>query len=182
VTVAQDLDGDSMLRGAAERCQLAARRTAAFLTRRSSHTRFDGLAEPKRGDVVQGPQPERAPETIKDRLRGLLAAGAGTLVVASTVVVLSPAAASPPVAGSVIDRIEAVRTQLVIERLMREPDGVNPRLTWHTWHDWRDYKDHDQEWNNVGSWHNVGHRDNRWENWQNWHDWSNNAGDWGNRY
>ena len=49
-------------------------------------------------------------------------------------------------------------------RLMRDPGEANlPRLTWHTWHDWRDYKDHDQVWNNVGSWHNVGYRDPQWQ-------------------
>jgi hypothetical protein len=132
---------------------------------------------------VRDPRPEHAAETIADRLRALLA-GAGTLVVASAVVVVHPAAASPPpLAGSVIERLEAIRAQLAAERLLREPDHRDlTRLTWHTWHDWRDYKDHDQVWNNVPSWHNVGYRDDRWQNWGNWHDWKNNVGDWGNRY
>ena len=96
----------------------------------------------------------------------------------------SPAAASPPpLASSLIERVETVRSQLLTERLMREPGEANlPRLTWHTWHDWRDYKDHDQVWNNVASWHNVGYQDSHWQNWQNWHDWGNRSGDWGNKY
>jgi hypothetical protein len=124
------------------------------------------------------------PGSLKDRLRDLLAAGAGTLVVASTVVATPPASAAPaPLADSVIERVETLRSQLAAERLRGGSDPAQPaRLAWHTWHDWRDYKDHDQVWNNVGSWHNVGYRDDRWQNWQNWHDWKNNAGDWGNRY
>ena len=130
------------------------------------------------------PHPERSTERTKNRLRALLAAGAGTLVVASTVVATGPAAASTsPPARSVIERVEAVRAHLGTDRLMRDAGPADhPRLTWHTWHDWRDYKNHDQVWNNVASWHNVGYRDNRWQNWQNWHDWGNKSGDWGNRY
>ena len=132
---------------------------------------------------MQGSRPERASEKIGDRLRELLAAGAGTLVLATTVVVTTPADASPPPARSVVERLETLRAELAAERLLGEAGpGDLPRLAWHTWHDWRDYKDHDQVWNNVGSWHNVGYRDDRWQNWQNWHDWKNNVGDWGNRY
>ena len=132
---------------------------------------------------MQGSRSERTSETIRNRLRELLAVGAGTLVVAS-IVVVTPAAASPPaLADSVIDRVETLRARLAAERLLGDADPAHlPRLAWHTWHDWRDYKDHDQVWNNVGSWHNVGYRDDRWGNWQNWHDWKNNVGDWGNRY
>jgi len=133
---------------------------------------------------VQGPHPQRSSEQIKDRLRGLLTVGAGTLVVASIVVVTSPTAAStPPLARSVIERVEAVRAQLFTDRLMREPGEANlPRLTWHTWHNWQDYQYHDQVWNNVASWHNLGYRDPQWQNWQNWHDWGNRSGDWNNKY
>ena len=79
--------------------------------------------------------------------------------------------------------MEAVRAHRLKERLIGEPGpGELTRLTWHTWHDWRDYKNHDQVWNNVASWHNVGYQSSRWQNWQNWHDWKNDTGDWGNRY
>ena len=126
-------------------------------------------------DAVQTPQPDRSSEKMNDRLRALLAVGAGTLVVASAVVVVSPAAASPPpLAASVIERVEAVRAQFLTGRLMQDPANANgPRLAWHAWHDWQDYPYHDQVWNNVPSWHNLGYQDPRWQNWQNWHDWNN---------
>jgi len=124
---------------------------------------------------------ERPGERILERWRGILGA-AGTLVIASAVVV-TPGASAAVAPGSVIERVEAARAQLALERLLRDAGEANhTRLTWHTWHDWRDYKDHDQSWNNVGSWHNVGYQSDRWQNWQNWHDWKNNEGDWGNRY
>ena len=71
---------------------------------------------------MQLPPPDHSGDTIKDRLRGLLSAGAGALVVASTVVVTAPAVASPwPPAESVIERVEAVRAQRLTERLIDEP-------------------------------------------------------------
>ena len=128
---------------------------------------------------MQGPGRERSSERMKDRLRGLLAAGAGTLVVASAVVtapaVTAPAAASPlPPARSIIERAEAVRAQLFTEELRRGPGEENlPQLSWHAWNNWENYQYHDQVWDNSPWWHNVGYQDSQWHNWQNWHDWRN---------
>lgn len=119
-----------------------------------------------------------------NRLRGLLAAGAGSLVVASAVVVTAPATASTVApARSVIERVEAVRAQLALDGLMRAPgDAPAQQLAWHAWNNWENYQYQDQVWNNVPSWHNVGYRAPEWTNWHNWHDWGNNHGDWGNKY
>jgi hypothetical protein len=134
-------------------------------------------------DAVPPPGSEHSPERLKDRLRGLLKAGAGSLVVASAVVMTAPSAAAiRPPSGTIVERVEALRARLAIDRLMPPPgDRRQPRLAWHAWHDWQDYADHDQVWNNVSSWHNLGYQDPRWGNWGNWHDW-HDWNDWNNRY
>ena len=132
---------------------------------------------------MHGLDGQRSSEGMKDRLRALLAAGAGTLVVATAVVMTEPASASIPPARAVVERVEAVRASLVLENLSRDPGTeTRPQLVWHSWSNWENYQYQDQVWANVPNWHNVGYRDPEWHNWQNWHDWGNRSGGWNNRY
>lgn len=114
----------------------------------------------------------------KSKLRRLLATGAGSLVVATTVVVTTAApAALSPAAASLTERVAEARATLIAPASPWGPDGArDARLAWHAWHNWQDSQYHDQVWNNVPSWHNLGYQDPRWQNWQNWHDWN----DWRN--
>ncbi len=122
--------------------------------------------------------PDRANQhqRVKSALRTLLAAGAGTLVVASTIVVTATAEAAPS-PGSLAERVEQARARLTAQMPRSSADGT--KLAWHAWHNWQDSQYHDQVWSNVPSWHNTGYADPRWQNWQNWHNW-HDWNDWRN--
>jgi len=95
----------------------------------------------------------------------MLQAGAGTLVIASAVVTASPAAAAtPPSAPTIEQRVEQARAALGSGQ--QRDASVPDRLAW---------------WGNraifvrpVPVWPN-------WPNWHNWHNWANYGGPyWGN--
>ncbi len=102
----------------------------------------------------------RARRLTKDRLASLLTAGAGSLVLATTVMTAPAAASPPPSRQPVLQRADDVRTKLTA------PDS-NPQLTdkpatqlaW--WRNWGN-----GGWGPHPYWHN-------WPNWRNWHNWGN---------
>ena len=90
---------------------------------------------------------------IKDQLARLLTVGAGSLVVATTVV-SAPAAASPqPPSQPVLQRAEAVRAKITTDDVHRQPrERVAGQLAW--WRNWGN-----GGWAPHPYWHN-------WPNWQ----------------
>ncbi len=96
---------------------------------------------------------------LKDKLSNLLVGGAGSLVVATAVMIAAPAEASPrPPAAQVVQSAESVRAKFLTEASRGEQQNDQAvQLAW-----WG--------WGNGGWWHP------RWHNWPNWPNWPN----WGN--
>ena len=96
---------------------------------------------------------------LKTKLLNALKLGTGSLVLATSVTVAAPtdAATRPPVA-SVLQRADAVRSQLTTGKPVT-PEAETPptQLAW--WGNWHNFGYHPY-------WHN-------WPNWRNWHNWGN---------
>ena len=111
---------------------------------------------------------------LKSRLLTLLQAGAGSLVLATTVLMApSTATAATTASDSLLKRAEDARAQLVKSLPGLELAGENPvqqafwgnigRPRWPNW---------PNGWNNWSRWGNLSRP--RWPNWPNgWHNWPN---------
>jgi hypothetical protein len=92
-----------------------------------------------------------------------LRAGAGSLVLASAVLLAPPAdaAKAPDTADPSLEtRAREARARLALEAPAADSTGDPVQLTW--WGNWHN-------WGYHPGWHN-------WPNWRNWHNWHN----WGN--
>jgi len=98
---------------------------------------------------------------LKARLLALFQSGAGSLVVASTVLAAPPPTSVSPVPGdSPLKRAEDARARIVQSLPAAEQTGQKPvELAW-----WGN------RWGN-GGWHPWNNWPNAWRNWPNWGNW-----------
>jgi hypothetical protein len=94
---------------------------------------------------------------LRARILAVLTAGAGSMVLASTVVAPPAEAAHLPRGAEVTRRTDGVRAQ------WSKADGIGQPALQLAW--WRN-------WGN-GGWHPWWHN---WPNWRNWHNWGNGGG------
>jgi hypothetical protein len=96
---------------------------------------------------------------LKERLRALVMTGAGTVVLATTVLSAIPVdanVADTNPADTLQKRVEKVRPQVQDANANLQQQGnSNIQLAW--WRNWRN-----------GGWRGWG-----WPNWHNWHNWRN---------
>jgi len=95
-------------------------------------------------------------EKAKETLTKLLAASAGSLLVASAAAPAPADAALRAEAASVSERTEQAREKLAAPAEARDQAAPVQLAWWGNWHN--------------GGWHPYWHN---WPNWRNWHNWGN---------
>lgn len=100
---------------------------------------------------------DRKNKKAKETLSKLLAATAGSLLVASAAAPAAADAATRVDTAPVLERADEVRTKLAAPAVESENDAAPIQLAW--WGNWHN-----------GGWHPYWHN---WPNWRNWHNWGN---------
>jgi hypothetical protein len=107
--------------------------------------------------MAHAKNPERK-SGLKAKLRLLLTAGAGSVIVATTVAVAPATALVKPTAESVAQRAAHARAKLETGSPIADRE-TTPALELAWWRNWGN-----------GGWHPNWHN---WPNWRNWHNWGN---------
>ena len=94
----------------------------------------------------------------KKSLSKLLAATAGTLVVASAAAPKVEASVAPVPEASLQQKVEDLRANLGAPAAATKADQAPIQLAW--WGNWHN-----------GGWHPYWHNWPNWRNWHNWHNW-----------